>query len=414
MEKLFWVDLSRNVEKTYHDLVVDLNNKKSIRRYIYFNNPYEIFVELIHSMVIGYEVVLLDFGMTIKEIANLGINYDEVDIEKDAGNLNLGSIGEVYNEISNNINNWRLTMYTSGTTGKPKIVTHRIETLTRNTLIDKKFENNIWAFGYNPTHFAGLQVFFQAFMNRNTMVNVFDLERNHIPKAFEVYKITNISATPTFYRNIIPYFSEQNYHVNRVTLGGEKFDSSIAVSLKSIFPNAKIKNIYASTEFGSLFTSNGEIFRINDDLKSKVRISEEGELLIHADLLGQTPGIEIEDNWYKTGDIVELVEEDVLKFRSRKTEMINVGGYKVNPHEIEEEIMKVTGVVDVLVKPRKSSVIGNILEAEVVVGRGTNTDDIEIAIHKHLKDNLQKWKIPQIVRFVDDIEKTRTGKKVRI
>lgn len=410
---MFWIDPKRNIKKTYKDLVNDLNERSKIVKYIYFANPYEIILALIHSMLIGYKIELLDNDMSKTEIENFGLAYEEVFTEIGVDRVNIKDIHEVFTAIDRNKKNWSLTLYTSGTTGRPKKVVHQLETLGRSVLYGEKYEKNIWAFAYNPTHFAGLQVFLQSFFNRNTIVYIFDLDKSDIQQIFEEYKVTNISATPTFYRSIIPKLKNKNSTIKRMTLGGEKYDASIAKLLKEIFPEAKINNIYASTECGSLFSSNEESFKIKEEHRNKVKISTEGELLIHKVLMGNTGELPLEENWYRTGDIVEVVEESVFRFISRKTEMINIGGYKVNPHEVEEEIMKIPGVQDVLIKSRANRITGNILEAEIVAVKGANVDDLEIYIQKHLKNNLQNWKVPRIFKFVNEIQKTRTGKKVR-
>lgn len=114
-----------------------------------------------------------------------------------------------------------ITMFTSGTTGQPKKVVHSIQTLTRSVRRGEKYNNQIWAYAYNPTHMAGLQVFFQAFENLNTLINVFNRTRSEIFNLIKKHSITHISATPTFYRLLLPY--ERAYSsVIRLTLGGER------------------------------------------------------------------------------------------------------------------------------------------------------------------------------------------------
>ena len=73
--------------------------------------------------------------------------------------------------------------------------------------------------------------------------------------------------------------------MRRVTLGGEKSDRQLYDSIGCIFPNAKINNVYASTEAGSLFGARGDAFRIPPELKDKFKVVD-GELLIHRSLLG--------------------------------------------------------------------------------------------------------------------------------
>ena len=164
-----------------------------------------------------------------------------------------------------------IVIFTSGTTGQPKKVIHTISTLTRSVRLGEKYKGQIWAYAYNPTHMAGLQVFFQTFGNLNTIVNVFNKTRIEVYNEIEDKKVTHISATPTFYRLLLPF--ERAYNsVVRVTLGGEKSDQRLYNSIKKIFPNAKINNVYASTEAGSLFAARGDLFKIPESIRDKFKV----------------------------------------------------------------------------------------------------------------------------------------------
>ncbi|MDZ7795644.1 MAG: hypothetical protein U5N56_00735 [Candidatus Marinimicrobia bacterium] len=93
-----------------------------------------------------------------------------------------------------------------------------------------------------------------------------------------------ISATPTFYRLLLP--SKNVFkNVMRVTSGGEKLDNKTIEYLHQLFPNAKITNVYASTEAGTLFASKADVFTIKADMKKYVKI-ENNELLIHNSFIG--------------------------------------------------------------------------------------------------------------------------------
>lgn len=415
---VFWLDPDRKFVKTYEDLISDLRNKNYIRKYIFYDNPYDIFLEFVHSILTERTVELLDMYFHEQEIINLGLDYSSV-IQSDEFNSKLDvksfdEILEIFSEIKKR-ENWKVGIYTSGTTGRPKKVWQTLGNLTRNVRTGDKYKNNVWAFAYNPTHMAGLQVFLQAFYNKNPMIYIFESEKYKIPEYLETFGITHISATPSFYRSLLPHLEKPNLTLQRVTCGGEKYDSTLEHKLKEVFPNAKIFNIYASTEFGTLFSSNGETFTIEEEIREWVKISEEGELMVHKKLLGMSPDVILEDGeWYKTGDIVEKVDENSFRFIHRKSELINVGGYKVNPHEIEEELKKIEGVLDARVYSRTNRITGNILVADVIVFENLKEKQmIEKIIFQELSKKLQEWKIPRIINVVDKLDYTRTGKKVR-
>ena len=203
-----------------------------------------------------------------------------------------------------------------------------------------------------------------------------------------------------------PYDSLQ-----RITSGGEKLDTQLMVRLQMLFPKAKFLNVYASTEAGTIFASDGDVFTVKDDFREFVRI-DKSELLLHQDLLGESKSFMLDGEWYRSGDMVEVVDEQPLQFRfaHRRNEMINVGGYKVNPHEVEDIIRTHPSVKDARVYGKTNSVLGKIVVCDVVPGEG---DASERDIRQYLNGKLQEFKIPRIINLVQQSTTTRTGKLQR-
>lgn len=259
-----------------------------------------------------------------------------------------------------------------------------------------------------------MQVFFQALLNKNSIVYLFNKSFEKVSNLIERCHVTSISASATFYRNLAPYVEKNIFLlVKRLTFGGEKYDASLEPILRQSFPNARIRNVYATTESGSLFTAEGNLFKVSAENKTFIKINKNNELLIHKMLIGESREKAFEEDWFNTGDIVEVVEENKFKFMSRQSDLIHIGGYKVNPLEVEDIIKEVSGVKDVLVKSRKSSVTGEIVVADVVKDEDTDKKELRRSIRRYTTEKLQEWKVPRMVKFVDQIEVTRTGKKVR-
>lgn len=401
-DQLFFVD-KKNIAYTYSDLLRSIRSRNLLPKYCCKTDTYEIFVDLICSIFNSLNLVLLDSDINESELNNLGINQSDLSTEYKLIPFEFDDMDHLLEAISRN-SKWKLTLFTSGTTGIPKQVCHDLFTLTRLVKCSEKHRKDIWGFAYNPTHIAGIQVFFQALLNKNTIIELFGMDKRIIMNQIEKYKITNISATPTFYRLLMP-FIDCHYLVRKITSGGEKFDLKLNENLLKMFPNAKFRNIYASTEAGSLFESNNDIFAIKDSHLYKI---ENNQLYIHKSLLGKTMN---NDEWFNTGDIVESIENQPNNFRfvCRNNEMINVGGYKVNPEEVEATLCENPKVNQAYVYSKPSPICGSILLADVVL----NSECSEFELREYLSFRLQPFKIPRIFNRLDKIDTTRSGKLKR-
>ncbi|MBR6262439.1 MAG: long-chain fatty acid--CoA ligase [Prevotella sp.] len=400
--------LDKGKTYSYDDLLGSLNDGTTYYPYYKTSDIYSFFVNLVKALASSKPLVLLDSDINTNEID--GLDVSKVNMAESIPPLSCAGMDEVLAMVQNSKS--KITIFTSGTTGQPKEVVHSISTLTRSVRVGEKYRNQTWAYAYNPTHMAGLQVFFQAFENLNTIVNVFNQPREYVYHQIQENAITHISATPTFYRLLLPY--ERAYeNVVRVTLGGEKSDQHLYDSIKKIFPNARINNVYASTEAGTLFAAKGDCFQIPELARDKYKVVD-GELLIHKSLLGSSSSFKFTEDFYHSGDLIEWVDETagLFRFKSRKNELINVGGYKVNPNEVETAIMDIEGVKQAMVYGRANSILGNVLCAEVVLEPGSEMQELDIK--KHLNALLQDFKIPRKIKFVDEISLTRTGKKKRL
>ncbi len=402
MDKIFWVD--HHLPKTYRDLVNDLNSIDYCAEIVYEKSPYQVLLRIIHSLINDYPIILLDSDFSKTEIAGMDISLSDRRKSIRAGK-SVKSLDDVYQNF-NSMNNWQMTLFTSGTTGLPKKVRHSFSSLTKSVKTSDSHKDDVWGFAYNPTHMAGIQVFFQAFLNQNSMIDLFTRKVEEIKSLLRRYSITHLSATPTFYRLFLD--NKTVYpSIRQVSSGGEKLDQNLKAKMAKAFPNARIRNIYASTEAGSLFASEGDVFCIPPRLSQFVKI-EEQELILHRSIMGESSKFEFINDWYYSGDLVEILESfPELKFRflHRKNEMINVGGYKVNPTEVEEELLKIATIHAARVYGKSNSVLGNILCADVI-----NSVLSEREIRGILAGRLQQFKIPRIINFVESMETTRTGK----
>lgn len=405
-ENFFYIDQKESKFITYLDLIKDLDQKTKFTNVVKGGDAYSVFSELLFALIHNRSLVLAEEWLNIDQKKVLP--HDEHNFIKTNSKLTIEDLPEIIRKNENS----KIILYTSGTTGTPKPAVHTVESLTRFVKIGPRYKNKVWGLTYSPVHIAGLQVFFQAFMNLNAIVNLYQYPKDQIFEVLNQYKITHLSGTPTFYKLLFPSENVFDF-VENVTFGGEKLDNALINKVKRMFPNAKIKNIYASTEFGSLLISENDLYEVPDRIKKYIKILDD-QLLIHRSLVNTSfPDMnqnEVKD-WYETGDLVEILHENPLRFKfiGRKDNIIKIGGYRVNIVEIEKELEQHPNVTVARIYAKKNSLMGNVLIADVMV----NSQISEKEILTFLRSKLPEYKIPRIINFVEKIEITKSGKVTR-
>lgn len=283
---------------------------------------------------------------------------------------------------------------TSGTTGEPKKVIHTYKDLIKNIKIKKELSNTIWGLTYDYTKIAGSQVILQSYLNKGKLVNLFGKTYSEVVGLINKYKVTHISATPTFYRLLNGNIFET---VIQATIGGETVDNNVISQIEKTFPAAKITNIYALTEFGTLFTSNSVYFEFSEKISTFTKV-EENNIFIKQN-----------NEWVNTGDVVEWVGDSKFKIIGRETNMINVGGIKVNPIKVESAINNLEYTINSVVYGKENSVMGMIVIADVMLKNEIGKNQIK----KDLMKSLNSYEIPLKINIVNAINTNSTGKIVR-
>jgi acyl-coenzyme A synthetase/AMP-(fatty) acid ligase len=199
------------------------------------------------------------------------------------------------------------------------------------------------------------------------------------------------------------------YSVLQITLGGESSDKNILNKIKINFPNANIKNVYASTEAASLFASDSDIFKIPEKYKQKIKLVN-NKLHLHKDLIGDIDVEKLDGEWYDTKDVIEILNDNEFRIIGRENTDINVSGFKINPFKVESAINSLEYVENSLVFSKKNSVVGNILCCNVIL----NQPITKLEIKNNLNGILEKYEIPSIINFVETIDINENMKISRI
>lgn len=322
-------------------------------------------------------------------------------------------------------------LLTSGTTGAPKMVSHSLSSLTDAIKVAEADRDSvIWSTFYDIRRYGGLQIFLRAVLGGASLVlsSAGEATGDFLNRAGAA-GVTHISGTPSHWRRALMSPSAHRIAPRYVRLSGEIADQAILDNLRAFYKDAKIAHAFASTEAGVAFDVADGIAGFpaamlgrRGDVELRV---ENGSLLIRsprtaAHYLSHADGaIADKDGFVDTGDMVEL-RGDRYYFVGRRGGIINVGGLKVHPEEVEGVINRHPSVRMSLVRARKNPITGAVVVADIVVRSDLGADpypsgsealkaEILEACHRALAPH----KVPAAIRFVPALDVGAAGKLAR-
>ena len=321
----------------------------------------------------------------------------------------------------------RWLLPTSGTTGQPKLVSHTVSSLTRSAKSDRtRGANFTWGSLYSLGSFAGLQVFLQSLISGSRFVFLpRDATLTDKIRRLSESGCNALSATPTMWRMILMTEAVKGLELSQITLGGEVVDQAILDALTAQFPKARMTHIYASTEAGVGFVvrDGREGFPVHFAGHSvdgvNIRVADDGTLRIKPASIEQQyadddrPLVD-SDGFIETGDIVERCG-DRFVFCGRKSGVINVGGNKVHPQEVESILLRHPDVLLAKVSARKNPFTGSLVEAQAVLHSDSRLSETEAqrVLTDFCRSHLKSYKVPAIIEVVESVSISANGKLSR-
>lgn len=324
--------------------------------------------------------------------------------------------------------NSAVTILTSGTSGQPKAAMHTWPSLARPVRIANA-PHQTWLLTYQPHLYAGLQVLLHSLLNHASLVVLPAVASpEQIVDQMVTHRVQYVSATPSYWRRLLlfaPRSQLARTPLQQITLGGEVVDQAILDELKSVFPNTRLTHIYATTELGRCFSvTDGKAgFPATlisgpsaDGVKLRIVANElqvrSANAMAGYDTISNQTNRWTQDGWFQTGDVVEQVG-DRYYFAGRQTDMINTGGNKVYPFQVEQVIRQVGGVRDVRVFGQASSIAGELVACQIVAQPEQAPDALRSAVLAHCRQHLERYQVPRMIEFVEHIELTASGKTRR-
>ena len=312
-----------------------------------------------------------------------------------------------------------LILFSSGSSGTPKAAVHDFTPLLSKYLIPRKSYITLNFLLFD--HWGGLNTLFNTLSTMGTTVVVRSRTPENVCKLIEKYKVSLLPATPSFLNMLLISEVYSHYDLSSlklITYGAEPMPESILRKLCTKFPNVKLQQTYGLIEVGVLSTKSlnnsslwvkvgGEGYqtRIIDGL---LQIKSQSTILGYLN----APSPITSDGWFMTGDSVEI-DGDYLKILGRKSELINVGGEKVYPTEVEDTILECSNISDVRVYGEKNAFMGNIVCAAVSTINQEDHALLESRIKEYCAKKLEKFKVPIKIFVTNSEMHSNRFKKIR-
>lgn len=319
-------------------------------------------------------------------------------------------------------------LLTSGTTGKPKLVVHSLQSLAGAIHPTASATDIVWSTFYNICRYGGLQILLRALLTGTSLV----LSSAHESTAEFLARagsrgVTHISGTPSHWRRVLMSSAAEQINPKYVRLSGEISDQPILNRLRVLYPHAAIGHAFATTEAGVAFAVDDEragfpyeALEKTPQVEMKI---EDGSLRIRS---ARTASHYLDDpsrllrdaeGYVDTGDLIEL-REGRCYFAGRRDGVINVGGLKVHPEEVEAVINRHPAVEMSLVQRKKSSISGALVVASVVLKAGAepairDIGGVQREILLLCRDTLSPHKVPAAVKIVPSLALAESGKLMR-
>lgn len=301
-----------------------------------------------------------------------------------------------------------LVLFTSGTSGQPKGAVHDFNKLLVKFETVRKTQRTINFLLFD--HWGGLNTLFYTLSNCGVVLALKNRKPEAVCEFVEQFKIELLPVSPSFLNLLILSEIYKNYDLSSlklITYGTEPMPLHTLVKAKRIFPDVTFQQTYGLIELGVLRSKSksddslwvklgGEGFelRVVDDI---LQIKADSAMLGY--LNADSPFTE--DGYFITGDQVE-VDDDFYKILGRKSEIINVGGDKVYPQEVENIILNMDNIQEVTVYGEKHALMGNIVCAKVILKNFEDPKVFNRRLKTYCKEKMQGFKIPIKIKIVEE------------
>jgi len=301
-----------------------------------------------------------------------------------------------------------LILFSSGSTGKSKAALHDVVGMLGKFKVRRHARRAITFLFYD--HIGGFNTMLYQLSNAGCIVTVQDRDPDTVMRAIEQHKVELLPTSPTFINLILLSEAYRRYDLSSlkiVTYGTEPMPESTLRRFHEVLPDVKLQQTYGLSEVGILRSKS----RASDSLWVKLGgegfqtrvVDEILQIKAASAMLGylNAPCPFTEDGWFNTGDKVE-VDGDYFRILGRESEIINVGGQKVYPAQVESVVQEMSEVAEVSVYGEKNIITGQIPCATVRLRQARDARQFHRELRQFCRQRLQEFQIPVRVRLVEN------------
>lgn len=297
-----------------------------------------------------------------------------------------------------------LVILTSGSSGRPKsILLDGERWLSR--FVPHRAALCTLAF-LRLDHSGGLDALLTSLSSGGTIVFSQSTNPEAVCATMARERVQLLPTSPTFLRLLLISGAHERHDLGAlrvIAYGTEPMSERLLNELKAAFPQATLKQTYGLSELGTFRT------RALDSTSTWVKLGGEGcefrvvDGMLHirtpramVGYLGAPSPFDAE-GWFNTGDLVD-VSGEYVRIRGRASDLINVGGEKVSPLEVEAVIAELPEVLEVAVYGKRNPVMGMVVAAAVTLRSPGDADGVVARIAGHCRARLAPAQVPLSIR----------------
>lgn len=312
-----------------------------------------------------------------------------------------------------------IVLFSSGSTGRSKGTVHNGARLLERYRTPGKNLRTLAFLLFD--HIAGLDTLFYSLANTSTLVLPKSRAPDDVSRLIAAHKVAVLPASPSFLNLLLLSGAATRHDLSSlkiITYGSEMMSPATLERCAAAFPGVRLIQKYGTSETGALPTKS------KSNTSTWLNLGGDGfewrerdgmfEVRAKTAMLGylNAPSPFTEDGFFKTGDRVE-VDGDFVRFLGRDSDIINVGGQKVFPAEVENLIREVPGVKEVAVFGEPHALLGAAVVARIRPSSDEPQAELRKRIRAHMTGQVEAYKIPQKFQFTDEQLTTDRFKVIR-